>query len=229
MLDKDFARRLTQACDGHPHVPPYGQGRQSWVKENLKVSHEAVSRWFKGASRPHPKRMKQLANILEVDEAWLALGVTPSARPAEARTRKVQGEGVGNVFMGLAQLNGAHVALPDSRDPRAAFVDFYALFKGRHVPFHVCLAEELAEGTFRLALPKEYDQCIVVGAIPTSSMGVRYLQLPADKVQKHSVRRGGYFELIISRQGTRYVTSNDEWPVVDDFNVFREGDNCRLQ
>lgn len=229
MQDKEFARRLVQACEGHPHVPPYGQGRQAWIKENMRVSHEAVSRWFKGDSRPRPNRMEKLARILEVDEAWLALGVTPSASPPEARRRKIQGEGVVNVFIGLAQLNGAVVALPDSRDPRAPFVDFYAMFKGEHVPFHICLAEELAAGTFRLTLPKEYPQCIVVGAVPTGSMRVDYVPLPTQQVQEHSVRRGGYFELIVSQQGHRYVSGRQEWIVVEDFNVFRDDGERHLQ
>jgi len=164
--------------------------------------------------------MKELARLLEVDEAWLSLGITPALDPADMRVRNTQGEGASNTFMGLAQLNGARVALPDDKDPRAAFVDFYAVFRGQQVPFHVSLATELAAATYNLVLPKEYDQCVTVGAVHSESMQVKYLRLPVPKIDTHKVRRGGYFELILIRQGDRFVTGQDEWPIITDFNDF---------
>lgn len=164
--------------------------------------------------------MKELARVLEVDEAWLSLGITPELDPADMRIRNTQGEGAGNVFMGLAQLNGARAALPDDKDPRAAFVDFYAVFRGQQVPFHVALASEIAAGTYKLTLPKEYDQCVTVGAVNPRSMRVKFLRLPVSQLDKHKIRRGGYYELIINRQGDRFVTGSDEWPLIDDFSDF---------
>lgn len=220
MMDKGFAKRLNTACDGHPHIPAYGQGRQSWFKDTLGVSHEAVSRWFSGASRPRPMKMRELARVLEVDEAWLALGITPELDPAYTRLRNTQGEGASNAFMGLAQLNGARVALPDDKDPRVAFVDFYAVFRGQQVPFHVGLATEIAAGTYKLTIPKQYDQCITVGAVHASSMRVHFLRLPVPRIDTHKIRRGGYFEIIMNKQGDQYVTGGDVWPRIRDFSEF---------
>ena len=71
MPDKQFAKRLNEACDGHPHVPAYGQGRQEWIKKALAISSEAARRYFNGSSRPRPDKMKKLARALEVDKAVL--------------------------------------------------------------------------------------------------------------------------------------------------------------
>ena len=70
MPDKQFAKRLNEACDGRPHVPAYGQGRQEWIKKALAISSEAARRYFNGSSRPRPDKMKKLARALEVDEAF---------------------------------------------------------------------------------------------------------------------------------------------------------------
>lgn len=220
MADTGFSQRLNLACDGHPHVPAYGQGRQSWIKENLGVSHEAVSRWFAGASRPRPSKMKALAKVLDVDEAWLALGITPASDPAEMRVRNVQAEGASNTLMGLAQLNGASVALPDDKDPRAAFVDFYAVFRGQQVPFHVALADEIAAATYKVTVPLEYDRCVTVTAVHRHSMRVHFLRMPIPLIDRHKSRRGGYFELIMTHHNDKYMTGQDEWTLIRDFNDF---------
>lgn len=221
MGDTGFANRLALACDGHPHVPPYGQGRQSWLRERLNVSHEAVSRWFAGASRPRPGKMRELAKVLDVDEAWLALGITPGIdNIAEARKLNTMADGAANVFMGLAQLNGANVALPDEKDPRAAFVDFYAVFRGQQTPFHVSLAQELAALTYKLTLPVQYDQCIPIGVFRTAPMRVDFLKLTIPLIQKHAKSQGGYYDLIVTRSpdGSAYSTGPDNWPIIKDLH-----------
>lgn len=220
MVDQGFAQRLALACDGHPHVPPYGQGRQSWIRERMNVSHEAVSRWFAGASRPRPGKIRELAKVLDVDEAWLALGITPGFDSNEdARKRNTQAEGACNTFMGLAQLSGAHVAWPDEKDPRGAFVDFYAVFRGQQVPFNVALADEMAAGIYKLTVPKQYDQCVPIGAFPVGPMAVDFVKLSLPLLSKHAKRKGGYFELIITKSptGDGYATGADVWPLIVDF------------
>lgn len=130
MVDKDFAKRLNQACDAHPHIPPYGQGRQTWIKERLDVSAEAVRKWMYGESRPRPDKMKMLARLLEADEAWLSHGIKPDLGPKERKARNAAAEGAVNVAVGLVQMNGGNVAFPSDKDPRREFVDFYAILRG---------------------------------------------------------------------------------------------------
>jgi len=217
-MDKGFAKRLNEACDGHPHVPEYGHGRQEWVKKVLSISSEAARRYFSGASRPKQDKMKKLAKALEVDEAWLSLGITPDLEPAEKRVRSAQVEGAVNAFMGVMQLNGANCAFPDDKDPRAEFVDFYAILRGKQTAFHIALAKKISDGQFKFVVPRDYDRCTVVGIVHTQPMVCTALLLPFDLIDKHKVRRGGYFEVTMSRNGERYITGGDAWPRINNMN-----------
>lgn len=218
MIDKEFAKRLNVACDGHPHIPPYGYGRQTWVKEHMKVSHEAVRKWFMGESRPRPSKMKELARSLEVDEAWLSLGITPELEPLERRVRDAQIEGAVNVAVGFMQLNGARCAFPDAKDPRAAYVDFYAILRGQQIALHISLAQQISTGQYKFVVPREYDQCMVIGMVHTSAVQAQYLRLTVDLIKKHSTRRGGYYEVFVGKKDSEYYTGADIWTRIRHFN-----------
>lgn len=220
MVDRSFAKRLNTACDGHPHIPEYGHGRQTWVKENLGVSHEAVRKWFTGEARPRPSMMRELAKALEVDEAWLSLGIAPDLEPRERRARNAIADGAVNVVMGLLQMNGGHCAVPDDKDPRAAFVDFYAILRGQQRSFHVSLASQLSEGQFKFILPKEFDQCSVIGVVHAFPTRVHELRMPFELIDKHKIRRGGYFEISVSKRQSEYFTGSDVWPRIQNFSQF---------
>lgn len=220
MPDKGFAKRLNNACDGHPHIPAYGYGRQTWVKENLNVSHEAVRKWFTGESRPRPNKMRELAKALEVDEAWLSLGIAPDMLPSERRTRNAQAEGAVNAAMGLLQMNGGHVAFPGDTDPRAAFVDFYAILRGQQLAFHISLAQQVSEGQFKFIIPREFDQCTVIGLVHVFPLRVHCIRMNYDLIDRHKVRKGGYFEITVSKRDSEYFTGQDNWPRLHNFNSF---------
>jgi hypothetical protein len=51
---EDFYRRLKKICDESAMIPPYGHGRQVHIATKLKVSQEAVRKWFTGDARPRP-------------------------------------------------------------------------------------------------------------------------------------------------------------------------------
>lgn len=216
-VDKAFAKRLNEACDGHPHIPPYGQGRQTWVKEHLDVSHEAVRKWFTGQSRPRPGKMKDLARVLEVDEAWLALGITPDLEPKEKRARNAQAEGACNVVGGLIQLNGGSIAYPGDNDSRAAYIDLYAIVRGASFSIHVSLANRFSEGQFSFVVPKEYKDCRVIGVIHARSTRIHLIDLTHDLIDKHKVRKGGYFLVSLSWHDNAYWSGPDKWHRVDNF------------
>lgn len=104
IIRKDFADRLDQACDASGIVPPLYKGRQSWVRAALTeqfsetVSPETVRKWFAGEAKPNERRVRFLAKLLKVEEAWLSLasGTAPSAapryrRPLEADLGKSRG------------------------------------------------------------------------------------------------------------------------------------------
>ena len=219
-MDRSFAKRLNTACDGHPHIPPYGYGRQTWVKEKLEVSHEAVRKWFTGEARPRPTKMKVLAKTLEVDQAWLALGIAPDMEPRDRRTRNAVAEGAVNSAMGMVQMNGGHCAFPDDKDPRSAFVDFYAIIRGQQMAFHISLAQLVSEGQYKFVVPREFDQCTVIGVVHAFPLRLHWIRMSFDLIERHKVRRGGYFEVTVSKRDSEYSTGADTWPRVHNLNSF---------
>jgi transcriptional regulator with XRE-family HTH domain len=217
LVDRSFAKRLNTACDGHPHIPEYGHGRQTWVKENLKVSHEAVRKWFTGEARPRPSMMRELAKTLEVDEAWLSLGITPDLKPRERRSRNAQAEGAVNVLAGIIQLNGGHCAFPDENDPRGAYVDLYAIVRGASHALHVSLATKFSIGQFNFVVPKEFEDCRVIGAVHASTTRVHFIDMTTDLINKAKVRKGGFFLIGMNWHDNSYWSGPEKWPRIENF------------
>lgn len=210
-MDKAFAQRLNLACDGHPEIPPYGSGRQTWIKEKMDVSHEAVRKWFTGEARPRPAMMRRLKALLEVDEAWLSLGIAPEMQPKERKARNAIAEGAVNVFTGMIQINGGNVAFPDEKDPRSEYVDLYTIIRGSQFAIHVALGQRMSENVYRFSVPREYDQCTVVGAIQAFPMRMHFIAMSNDMIDRHKVRKGGYFEITVNHTGSTYTTGSDTW------------------
>jgi len=80
--EKAFAKRLDSALDNHPRCPS-GYGRNTWLQrelthKNVEVSLETIRKWLSGETMPRRARMAALAQILHVDETWLAMGTQPT-------------------------------------------------------------------------------------------------------------------------------------------------------
>lgn len=217
LQNKAFAQRLMIACDQNPHVPPYGMGRQTWVKEQMGVSHEAVRKWFLGQSRPTPDRLRKLANILECDEAWLALGIKGDLDPREKRARSLNIEGAVNCVTGILQLNGAHCAFPGENDPAAAYVDVYAINKGVQLSIHVSLAKMGPPDQFTFTIPKEYHICKVVGVVHLRPNRIHLLNMDHDMLNKYAVRKGGFLEVNVNFADGDYYSGPEKWTRIESF------------
>lgn len=204
LTDSTFAERLNTACDENDNVPNYGQGRQTWVREKLDVSHEAVRKWFTGESRPRHQKMKALAELLGVDEAWLALGVKPDMKPRDQRRRNAAADGAVNYVAGLLQLSGTSVAFPDPADSEAEYVDLYVIANGKQNKLNVSLARAERDNSLRFILPSNYSVCRHVGVITDAdSDTVRLLCLPVEVIEKFGKRKGGFVEVRVATNDER--------------------------
>jgi len=217
-MDTTFGKRLNIACDGHPDVPPYGQGRQTWVKREMEVSNEAVRKWFKDEARPKPGKMKQLADLLGVDEAWLALGIQPEMTPVEKKKRNARVNGSVNIVAGFIQLNGGSIAFPPNDENKVEFVDLYAIIEGQQYAVHVSMAEPMADAQFKFYIPPEVEKIRTIGVVVISPVYVHLVNLKPSIVDKHKIRRGGYYEVEIRREGDMYFSGDDQWPRIMTFN-----------
>lgn len=204
--DKAFAKRLDIACEGNPHCPTeLYRGKQKWVYDGLeqefgiKVSSEAVRKWFKGESRPRPKIMTYLARLLEVDEAWLSLGLTPDLTPAEKRQRDAMVDGVVNLLAGLIQIGGGHIAFPDDDS-----ADIFAIIGGKNYSIDAVLPLSLGQDKFRLTILDKLQGKQILAVMPQEAFQFRILQITPEVVRDAGDLRGNYWEMVVEQRGSKW-------------------------
>jgi len=90
----DFKNRLLRSCASSSAIPEYGMGRQTFIAKELKVSQEAVRKWFSGESKPRAAAMAQLAKVLNVELVWLSLGVEHSETESNRSVARRQDAGL---------------------------------------------------------------------------------------------------------------------------------------
>lgn len=220
--DKAFAKRIAEACDLNPLVPPYNYGRLTWIRDQMeskyreRVSVETVRKWFAGEARPRPVKMKKLAALLGVDEGWLSLGLSPEMQPEERRAFSTQATGAVNVVAGLIQLAGWSPAFPESDNPRAKNANLIAIIEGRSRHLYVTLAVDSDTG-MKFTFPTDHEHTTVIGVIPTGPLRCDFIHFKTEALDKHAERRGGFSEITVKKNGNGYVTKREQWNRIKTF------------
>lgn len=194
---KAFAQRMAQACDGNTNVPPPNFGRLQWFVDQMderfgaKTTPETIRKWFAGETLPRPKSLHQLAEILQVDEAWLALGHAPELDQRQQKLRNAEADGVVNVVAGFIQMCGSNPAFPEPSDKRAQreHIDLYAIIRGAQYAFHVALEKD-----GRFAIPAGAEETFVVGVVRTSDLTCDFVEVDVDAIAAGR-RKGGFIEV----------------------------------
>lgn len=195
-----FAGRFQQACDNHLMVPAKHNGRLTWIRRELierfqeDVSVETIRKWFAGEVKPRPEKLSKLAQLLEVDVAWLSLGVDSDLQPRERRVRNAMAEGVVNVVAGLIQMDGSSPAFPEGGDKN---VDLHAIIKGAKYDIHASLGK-LSGRSMRFSVPTKYQDLLVLGVI-RRGFSLEIVELPAEVI-KTGRRHGGSIEVTIDAE-----------------------------
>lgn len=201
--DKAFSDRMHAACDAHPHAPDMNYGRLTWLQEQLRerfqinVSIETVRKWFSGETRPRLLKMQRVAELLNVDEAWLSLGV--EAVPLkERRARNAMADGAVNLVAGIIQMQGGTPAFPDERDTRAreGNIDLYAIIKGHQYAFHVALATK-SDDHYRFTLPAALEGARSLGVVPENNFCFSFVSLD-DLIAAVADDKAGFLEVEIA-------------------------------
>jgi Helix-turn-helix len=189
--DYPFAKRLITASDHHPDVPPLHSGRLTWFQQQFKTRHgiemslETVRKWFHGEAKPRPEKLKLLAQMLNLDEAWLSLGHEPELQPKEQKARNAVADGAVNLLAGVIQMNGGNPAFPDEGDKRAvnSHVDLYAIIKGAQYAFHVSLAQKL-NGGYRFTVPLEWEDAFQMGVVQLDATTFKFVEIKDQMISK---------------------------------------------
>lgn len=206
---REFGQRMSQACDGHPLVPAPNYGRLGWVVEQLemrglKTTQESVRRWFGGEARPKIEVIHLLAEIFQVDDAWLALGQAPDLQPKEKVVRNAEVAGAVNILAGVIQMAGGHPAFPQAGAEKA---DLYAIIRGAKYEFRVVLAQPGPD--LRFIVPSDLDGQIVIGVVSKPDHCFDFFEIEPEVVAEGK-RRGGYVEVVADEDRLRRIKSFSE-------------------
>jgi len=208
--EPEFAARLDQACDAHSMVPLKHSGRQAWIQRSLKaqydeeVSPETVRKWFAGEAKPRPAKLTKLALLLEVDEAWLSMGVS-GIEPRTRIARNATADGAVNLVAGLIQMDGGQPAFPDENDQDAKTrnIDLHAIIRGGKYDIHVTVGERVDAG-LRFHIPYKTESVVVLGVI-RDGFNFRIFDISSELIAA-SPRRGMTVE-VTAREGDEGLRS----------------------
>lgn len=171
--DAAFAQRFKQACDKLKYIPRMHAGRLGWIRDNLiavygvKVSIETVRKWFAGEVKPRPDKLANLALLLEVQEAWLSLGIEQSLQPREVKAQNAMANGAVNLVAGLIQMDGGHIAFPsDGSFNEGSGIDLHAIIRGAKYDLNISLGVKDG-GDLRFNVPVNHQELVVLGVIRT--------------------------------------------------------------
>lgn len=196
----DFARRLQTACDNNNTVPPYGKGQQTWLCKRLGVSQEAVRRWFFGQSRPRPHLLSQLAALLDVDESWLALGITDAPKSSEQRAYSDKAEGVAYICFGLLKAEGYACAFADNHEP----FDFHAIKRGQHFFVSVSAARPKSKNIY-ITHASNFEKASHLSVVIREPGVFEVVHLPWSLIQQAGRLTSENWELELREQGGGYT------------------------
>ena len=205
-LHPDFAHRLNIACEGNSLVPGLHYGRLGWFKSELEtkygieVTGETVRKWFIGETRPKPKAIAALAEMLKQDVSWLATGTSSIVPQAQAKVRNALASGATNVVAGLIQMAGFHPAFPSKDDARAAEkqISLYSVIKGEQYSFHVAPVEVIEQRkVFRIPIGAE--DLFVVGVVQVTPTVCEFFKIDRKTIEE-SPKRAGAYEVPVGRK-----------------------------
>ncbi len=210
---KDFARRMEQACDGNPNVPPHNFGRLRWFVERLeevgvKSTPENIRRWLAGLNFPRKKAMVALARILEVDEGWLSSGAQVLMDERELKTYTKAISGALNVVAGFIMMDGSAAAFPAESDlgDIENEINLHAIIRGVKHSFHVTVVT--GEGDDQhFIVPRKAEGAIVLGVVPAGQFSVRVFELDWEMVKEIGGRRTGEYHVPLNAYEWREITS----------------------
>lgn len=221
-METTFATRLQQACDDSGTIPEYGKGRQVVIANRLSVTQEAVRKWFAGEALPRPKKMKELAEFLDVEEPWLALGVKPEMDRTAKRKNLAALDGAVHVVSGLIMLEGGSVGFPRPDDPRSAHVDLYAIMRGAQMALHVCMAREQSKGRFSFPIPRNYPDVKCIGVVRVGVGKFHFLNLKKSLIEEHKVKQSGDYLVSAALHDGKYIIGSDVWPRFKTFGELND-------
>lgn len=191
------------------------------IASRMGVAPEAVSKWFKGISMPRPAKMAELANLLEVDPAWLGMGIKAELDRVERSQVAKNASAAAMYLRSIMALAGVHCADPNPNDPQFERIDFYATLNGVAHPIRVTLGRAVGDDQYDLSIPSDFKHLRHFGLVQWSTGNIDVIDMPASKINLDKTAKNGDFLVRITRVGDLgYTSDRDEWLTIRDFRSF---------
>lgn len=217
---RDFSIRMQQACESNSDIPLPNFGRLAYFVNKLAdrgivTTHEAVRKWLSGLSYPRSATMKALAEIMQVDEVWLATGRAAEIDLREQKLRSNSADGLVNVIAGFIQMHGGSPTFPDENDQRAKdeLIDIYAIIRGVTYSFHVTLGRE-NKGTWLFYIPAGAKNTIILGVLPVGDFAIEIVEIDAEGLKAEGKNKVSSVELEMT---DRYMSGNHRFHKIENF------------
>lgn len=200
----EFSERFRSAVEGHPLAPATPHGRQKWVLEKLKletglqVSPNTMSKWVNGHAMPRADSIRKIAQVLKVDEVWLALGRKPLMKPAETDQNLSQLRGATLAVAGLIEMQGGRVTFTNDA---AVPVDLHINLGGRSFSAIVVSPQETSD-QWSFVVPEPIGDSrilAVVGVDPETCSASACFNI-FDLTQCTRQRLGGFSIIVLEKQ-----------------------------
>ena len=204
-VSQEFAQRLQLACERCARCPTEMiRGKQKWLYDELmnkfgtRVSPEATRKWFAGETSPRQKTVKQIASILGVDFAWLAVGTEPNMDEKQKRHHNLKVSGAVNLLVGIIQLNGGGAAFSkDNSNEITAIIDATL--------FTIEVRHPVAVSDTAFRITSSISDTPLVCVMGGESLGaLTILHIPRSLVETHGTDRGGYWDIDITKEKKHY-------------------------
>lgn len=210
-----FSKRLEEACYNNPAIPEPGKGRQVVLADKLNVSQEAVRKYFSADSRPKPSTMEALAKILNVDEAWLALGHKPTVTSKEKKIYNKHATGATYYVFGLFTMNGYACSFNDNSADGA---DFFAIRSG--INLSISTATLRTEGDCKvLSLKRSYKDNVNIMVVMKDKTSVDTYVIDSEMVSTHGDVKGGYVNVTITDESGVLLLGGNELVTLEESNL----------
>lgn len=213
--DEAFAKRLQLACDNDPLCPPLHYGRLTWIVRQFEerfhetITTETARKWMGGEVRPRQKSMGLLAQLLNVDHAWLSIG-SAGETVEERKARNVMAGAAVNLVAGMIELDGGHPAYPEPADPKGKDIDIYAIIKGAQYKFKVAVGHNESGKSYQFAIPSNYKDVFVIGLVRNGPFSFDLLELDGDVINKYKQNKGSHVSVTAEKRGANYAVGGEK-------------------
>jgi transcriptional regulator with XRE-family HTH domain len=198
-----FAERLAQACRENEDIPEHGRGQQTYLAKKMRVSQEAVRKWFAGESLPKQAAMRKLSDILRVDHVWLALG-TSYGEIEKRRVAAGRQDAAVYALAGYLIERGYNVAFADPSEGH----DIDAIGHGVHrvIVLRNAAAESKTKWTVRFPLVSMDLAHVAALRKNQSVFAYDFIWISAQQLAEHGYREGNdvCVELKYNAEKNRY-------------------------